>query len=383
MFEVLVEQQKLVRGLKEVRGSVGRGKGQNVSDKTVYMRSFNDQNGVGHIELVTTNFNEWTSTVIDTVKPVVEGVAPLLEHSLFLELIETISPTMEITIKQDSETGASINFLGRKVPIELLGGMINDFVLPPEVTPTMAFTLPFALMKKGLDKASQIIVDSEDSPLWNCVNIIVHNKSIVFQALDSENKRMFAYAVAHQSNQTGKFFVECNKLRRMTSGFNENDPVNVAISSGNIAVEQNGIKAILRLVSGEFIDVLQFMPKQYDSTITFNKSEVINSLKRVDALLKKDTASVTKSCVFNMEDMFSTIQLNSSCGKIVENIVSTSTSQTPVKKAFKVEAFLDTLNAIEDSDIVMHVYPQGHVVLGPKTAQGYSQKCLLRPMQIH
>lgn len=377
MFKVNIEQQKLIKALHAIQGSVGKGKQQNPTDKMVYMQAYTENN-INKLKLITTNFNEWTSVTVDLTLPITEGIAPLVEYDRLLSLASTISPTIEIELSEVSAQGITLNYVGRKTPIEIACHVYNDFAVPPQITPTLTTSVPGSVFKSGLEKASKVIIDSDQKPLFNCVNITVNPANIIFEAIDGISNRIMAYVVPNTNTSTGKFFVECNKLKNMITGFDDSKPITINVCANNISVVQDNITAMLRLMNGGFPNTLQHMPNQYKNAIAFNKQEMINALKRIQSMY--DSTAGLKTCLCQFDNMFSTIKSNSTCGKITESVV-TNLSGTAFDKTLVVDTMLRSLYTIETADVQMVEYDRGHICLSPVGAQGYVYKLVVQPVQ--
>lgn len=373
MFKATIEQTELMKVLRDISGSVGRGKMDNPTDASVYMRAYNE-NGQGKVKFLSTNFNEWTSSTVNTTVPVEEGVVPLVAHSTLTAMIGTINPTLEVTLEELNVQLLSINYVGRKTAIELPALMAGSFIVEPETNPELSVQLPCDVLKKGLDKASKVITDDPQKILYNCVNVTLNQNNVLFEALDSITRRVMVYAINHSNPVQGKFFVEANKAKNMLSTFDDTKPVDIEVSKNNICFKQAEKVALLRLTFGTFPSVSGWFPKTFKSKVIFQKDEMINALKRIQAMYENKAIMKVACCEFT--DMFSTITMNSVKGRISET-VTTSLTGEEFKPIFSVDTLLKTLFTLEGANVEMVQYDNGHVSLAPENPTGYEHKTIV------
>ena len=376
MFKATIEQTELMKALRDISGSVGKGKMDNPTDASVYMRAYND-NGKGKVKFLSTNFNEWTSSTVDTVGLVEEGVAPLVTHSTLTTMIGTINSTFEITLEELGAQLLSINYTGRKSPIELPALLSGSFIVEPESTSDLSVKMPCEILKKGLDKASKVITDDPQRILYNCVNISLNANNILFEAIDSVTRRVMVYAVNHTNPVEGKFFVEANKVKSMLAGFDDSTDVEIDVGQNNICFTQGGKVAILRLTYGTFPQVVGWFPKTFRNKVVVQKDEMINALKRIQAMYENKSIMKVAYCEF--DNMFSNITMNSQKGKISETITTTLTG-AEFRTVFSVDTLLKTLFSIETPSIEIVEYDNNHVSFSPDSPTGYEHKTIV--MQI-
>lgn len=367
MFKITVVQSELMKALKDISGSVGRGKMDNPTDASVYMRAYNE-NGQGRVKFLSTNFNEWTSSTINTIGTVEEGVAPLISHSTLNTMIGTINPTLEVTLEELNAQLLSINYVGRKSAIELPALLAGSFIVEPENSADLAVQLPCDILKKGIEKATKIITDDMQKILYNCVSVTLNANNVLFEALDSVTRRGMIYALNHANPVQGRFFVEANKAKNMLAGFDDALPVDIEVGKNNICFKQADKVALLRLPFGNFPSVSGLFPKTFKNKVVFGKDEMINSLKRIQAMYENKSIMKVAYCEF--EDLFSTITMNSVKGRISETVTSTLTGES-FNPVFSVDTLLKTLFTIDSSSIEMVQYDNGHVSVAPENPVGY------------
>lgn len=377
MFKATIEQTKLVKALKDISGSIGKGDGETAWDASIYMKSYND-NGVGKVKLLSTNRSEWTWSVIDAIGAVEEGVSPLVTYSLLSALINTINPTYEITLEEKSIQLLTVNYIGRKTPIELPAIMSGSFITEPSNTPIHSLQVPCDLFKLGIDKASKVITDGAEL-VYNCVNVTFNANNILFEAIDRPTQRVMAYVINHANPVEGNFLIECTKMKNMIAGFDGSKPIDIQVSKNNIAMSQGEIVALLRLTANSFPPVLSWLPNTFKNKVIFQKDEMINSLKRIQLMFDSKTVTKSKVCFCEFDTMFTTINSNAMKGRITESVMTTLTGDA-FKAAFNLDVLLKSLYTIDTPDVQLVQYDTGNIYIAPNNPQGYEQRMIV--MQI-
>lgn len=376
MFKVVVEQLELMEGLKKIKNTVGKGKDvNNTTDKYVYAETCMDPvKNVPVLKLVTTNFTEISEVLIEVVSADI-GVAPLIEYDKISDMVSTIDDSIEITLHSpDGEDKMFINYVGRKQAISFNCMPSSQFLFQGAPVTTSEVVVPYSIFKEGLDAAAAIISDDDRYPIFNCVHVTIEDGQAEFKAIDSNLKRMVIFSKPTTHTNEGTFFVECNKVRRMVSGFDSTKNVNILLSDNNIVLEQDSLKVTTRLLQGAFPEIKKFMPAQYAVEAVFNREEMLTSLKRAKIMV--DSMAGAKSCIFYIDQAFLTMNLNSQIGMLHECIICTLTGE-PLQIAFMIESMSQALSALNEQDVKMCFYNKSNCVLMPESPQGYSHKILV------
>ena len=381
MFKVVVEQLELMEGLRKIKNTVGKGKdANNQTDKYVYMETYMDNiKKAPMLRLVTTNFTEISEALVEVVSADI-GVSPLMEYDKIFNMVGTIDDAIEITLHApDEDTKLFMNYVGRRQAISFNCMPSAQFLFQTSPVTTSEVTVPYANFKEGLDAAATIISDDDRYPVFNCVHVTIADGMGEFEAIDSNLKRMVVFSKPMTHTNEGTFFVECNKVRRMISGFDATKNMNVLMSDNNIVFEQDGLKVTTRLLQGTFPEIKKFMPSQYAVETVFNRDEMLTSLKRAKIMF--DNLSGVKSCIFDIDQGFLTMNMNSQIGMLHECVINTLTGN-PTQMAFMVDSISQALAAFSEPSIKMCFYSKSSCVLMPENPQGYSHKVLVPAVRI-
>lgn len=78
-----------------------------------------------------------------------------------------------------------------------------------------------------------------------------------------------------------KIIIPLRTVSEMIKIFPDNQPIRICVDSSQILVKNEELELISRLIDGEYPDYEQIIPKNIDSEITVNKSQLANAIKLV------------------------------------------------------------------------------------------------------
>lgn len=374
MFKVIVEQEKLIDGLRKIKSTIGKGKDdKNTTDKYVYMETYLDKVKKPMLKLISTNFTEISEVVIEAVN-IEEGVAPLMEFVNLTDMINTITGITDIGLSIEDDVKLKITYKGKKKTIISLNGIPSEqFMFKSSPVTTSEIKMPCGTFKEGIDAASCIVIDDENLPMYNCVNVTIEKGVIDFEAIDPKSKRMIVYSSPTVHSGEGKFFVECNKIKRMIAGFDAKE-MSILLSDNNIVFQQDNLKVTTRLLQGAFPNIKTLMPSNYKSEVVFNRDEMLTALKRAGIMLESLVGG--KSIILDMDQGFLNINLNSKIGILKEFVVCSLLGE-PVKMSFMVKGLTQVLSAFSAPSLKMCFYNDSSCIVVPEIAADYTHKMLI------
>ena len=387
MFSVKVEQLELMDALKKVKTTIGKGKDpNNIYDKYLYMEIFLNEKCKPELKLLTTNFNEVGEASCELISCSKEGdVCALVDFNIFYSLIETISSSTEIEIKTQLNKNNSeeviVTYPGRKKAITVTALKSELFQLNnPNDKYTASIKMECGILKEAIDKAANVIVENETYPLFNCVHISIQNGQIVAKGMDSSAaKRMFLFAKRVTNSGNGEFFVECHKAKRLISTMDISKDIEININDNIVVFKQDEIKYVIRLSNGTFPTIERYMPNQYKIEAEFNKEELLGALKRIKIM--SDNSKSIKSCIFSIDNMFTSIDLNTTIGSISET-VTTILNGNSISMAFSIDSMINSLISIQDTDLKLCFYSNSCVVIMPKNHNGAIHRIMVTAMNM-
>ncbi len=375
MFNVSIEQSVLAKALEYLAPTVGKNS-NNMGDNCISMRT----TGNGSMEMYTTNTIECTALeAIVSMGGDVQEQAPLLDFKRFKSIISSI-PASAIVKLEATANDVMISFGNGKRPMHLTGCASTMIPLPNNAFGGVKpINVPTSIMQNALTQACAIISDSSNSPLYNCVRISASSVYIEFTALDILNKRTFVQnSNSVIPNVQAEILVEASKLKKSMKLFEDycelefsmdqniiliqaKDPVGVNQMKTKDMISE--IRYYCRRLSGNFPTNIganfQALPNNF---VELNKGEVLECFSRVRAI--EDQVSLN-AVDFISNGSTVTVYMNSSHGKIDEEIVIENHDAPSFTASFKYPCLIDILKMISSPTFEiapLPKYPNSYVV---------------------
>ncbi|KKS25140.1 MAG: polymerase III, beta subunit protein [Candidatus Yanofskybacteria bacterium GW2011_GWA1_44_21] len=203
----------------------------------------------------------------------------------------------------------------QKHKTQILGLSGQDFPIIPKIKSEPVTTLPAKLLKSGLSAVMDAASSSEARPELSGIYIYNANGFVYFVATDSF--RLAEKKISLQLKKpikiilprptAGEFIRICSEI--------EGD-VDVYIHENQIAIENDDIEVVSRLIEGSYPDYARIIPENFKTKIILAKEEMENSI-RLAGLFSSHVSDITiKARTDNLE----VTAKNSDKGEIEEKI---------------------------------------------------------------
>ena len=145
----------------------------------------------------------------------------------------------------------------------------------------------------------------------------------------------------------GKTLIEVSKI---LSG-EVADQVNLYFTDKHILFEFNQTIVLSRLIEGEYFNIDQMFSGDYETKVTLNKSEMLNTIDR-STLLVKETDK--KPIIFNITDDKIEFKMDTSIGSMSDEM-NINKSGKDMLIGFNPKFLLDALRVIDDETIDIYL----------------------------
>ena len=127
--------------------------------------------------------------------------------------------------------------------------------------------------------------------------------------------------------------------------------VQIGIKENNFVVKKDGLTIIIRLLEGDFPEYEGILKKGQPHEITMDRQLFLMMLKRMSILSTEDYRSV----IFKFDqDNLNITSTNPDIGESKEDMGITF-SGDPIEVAFNPKYFIETLNVINEDNIVLYI----------------------------
>ena len=141
-----------------------------------------------------------------------------------------------------------------------------------------------------------------------------------------------------------------NEISKIVNGGAEDD-IEISFSNNHIMFEFGNTKIVSRLIEGEFFDIDKMSYSNYETKVTVNRKDFVDSIDRACILVKEGDK---KPIVLNIMDDTLTMSINSIVGSMNEDISIEKLGKN-LMIAFNPKFMLDALRVIEDEYIDLYM----------------------------
>ena len=145
----------------------------------------------------------------------------------------------------------------------------------------------------------------------------------------------------------GKTLSEVSKI---LSGDADKD-VNIFFTGKHIVFEFDNTVVVSRLIEGEYFKIDQMLSSDYETKVTINKRELLESIDRATLLVKEGDK---KPIIIHIMDETMELKMNSTVGSMNEEIAITKQGKD-LLIGFNPKFMIDALRVIDDEEIDIYL----------------------------
>lgn len=145
----------------------------------------------------------------------------------------------------------------------------------------------------------------------------------------------------------GKTLSEVSKI---LGGDNEKE-VLIFFSSNHILFEFDDTIVVSRLIEGEYFRIDQMLSSDYETKITVNKREILDSIERATILIRENDK---KPLIINVVDQELQLKMNSSFGSMNAEVTAHKTG-SDIMIGFNPKFLIDALKIIDDEEVTLYM----------------------------
>ena len=337
------EKEKLLLGLNNViRTSVGRTTSPILEG--ILITAKNNQ-----VILTTNDLEVGMEFIIKDIDILEEGKA-VVDSRMFADIIRKL-PDSEITISINDKNLLLIECEGSQYKLSTMNA--DEFPLLPQINVEKSISLPQKVLRDMIKRTSFAVSSDENRPIFTGCLLDAKQSSLNVVAVDGFRLAQRVTPVFSDSEEfkaitPGKYLNEVSKILMEVD-----DQIKISISKNQALFEIPDCKIVTRILEGDFLDYNNVIPKEHETRITINKSDLQSAIER---------ASIFSISAQEKEKKYPIkIYIN------VDNIIVSCTSQVGDAKekvrvdmegkeleiGFNPKYLLDALKAIEDEEVYL------------------------------
>ncbi len=207
----------------------------------------------------------------------------------------------------------------------------------------------------------------------------IEDDKIEMAATDGNRLAKYSHKIANADNKTAKIVIPAktlNEFMRVSSIIVE-DKVKVKVVNSRLILKTNSYMIISKLVSGEYPQYNQLIPKEMSNTVKVDKNELYGAIDRVSCLINERTNLIK----FILRDGKMYLKADTPDSGTSEDVIETDYTGDEFKIAFNYKLIFDFLKTIECDKFTMGINgSQSAAVFKPVSNEDYVY--LAMPMKI-
>ena len=303
----------------------------------------------------TTNQIKFTTNDMELgIETIVEGTIEekgkvALNAKIFYEIIRRL-PDNDVTIKTDEKFAATITC--EKAKFNIPGKSGEDFAYLPMIERDEPLTISQYTLKNMIYQTIFSIAVNDNNKLMtgelfeikdNCLKIV----SLDGHRIAIRNIELTSHADDVKVVVPGKTLSEISKILST----NAEDAVTIYFTNNHILFEFDNTTVVSRLIEGEYFRINQMLSSDYETKVTINKKEFLDSIDRATLLIKE---SEKKPIILSITDGSLEVHVNSSMGSLNEDI-DINKDGKDIMIGFNPKFLIDALKVIDDEQIYIYL----------------------------
>jgi DNA polymerase-3 subunit beta len=267
-----------------------------------------------------------------------------VKAKMFSEIIRKL-PSDEIKIFTEENM---LHIVCGKAKFSIPVQSTEEFPFLPEVMKEKKIIISQYTLRNMIQKTVFSISDNENNKIMTGELLEINGSKISLSSLDGHRISIKNENLKEEYDHIrvivpGKTLIEVSKI--LTG--NVDDPVNLFFTDKHILFEFENTIILSRLIEGKYYQIENMISKDYETKITINRREMLESIERTTLLLKE---SDKKPVLFDIKDSEMVFSLHSDFGNMDEEM-DIEKEGKDILIGFNPRLMMDALRAIENETI--------------------------------
>ena len=286
-------------------------------------------------------------TIVDG--EIIEKGKVAIDAKIFSEIVRKL-PDNDITIETDSNFTSIITCENSKFNIAGKSG--DDFSYLPAILKDTSITISQFSLKEIINQTIFSIAMNDNNKMMTGELFEVSENSLKVVGLDGHRIAIRNIALTECSDEVkvvvpGKTLVEISKILSN----NADDLVNIYFTKNHILFEFDNTIVVSRLIEGDYFRINNMLSSDYETKITINKKEFLDSIDRANLLIKEGDK---KPIIINITDGSLEVNVTSAIGSLNENI-DINKEGKDIMIGFNPKFLIDALRVIDDETVNIYL----------------------------
>lgn len=296
-----------------------------------------------------------------------------------LEIVNNINDhNIELLIEEKKLT---INTKNGKFSIS--GFDPNEFPAEPVMNEAVSVSIKMETLQKIIGFTKNSTSKDELKPALQGVLLKIDQNRIM--GVSTDGHRLSRIAIEHLGNQEKEFeiIVPTKFLTILAETIEKGEQVEIDISNNYMSLSYKNISLISKIIKDTYPDYEKVIPLDNDKSISINKKDLKDAIKRVSIFSNRSTKQITIEAQKTELTVMSEDADNAAKGK--ERIACTYSGEEGFKIGFNSSFLLESIACLKKTD--MHIFlknPLGATIITEKEeAQKTDKLILLMPIRLN
>ena len=307
--------------------------------------------------LIDANNGEIKLTANDTelgIETVVTGIIEekgriALDAKILVDIVRKL-PDSDVVIECDNSLKTYITC--DKAKFTIIGKPADEFTYLPKIERLDSIVISQFSLKEVIRQTIFSIGENESNKAMSGELFEVTGDVLKVVSLDGH--RISIRKIYLKNTYSNKKVIvpgkTLNEISKILGGDTDKD-VTIYFTGNHIIFEFDNTVVVSRLIEGEYFKIDQMLSSDYETKITINKKDLLESIDRATLLVKEGDK---KPIIVNIKDENIELKINSTVGSMNEEIMIKKQGKD-LMIGFNPKFMMDALRVIDDEEIDMYL----------------------------
>ncbi len=301
----------------------------------------------GDIRLTANDMELGIETVIDG--QILDKGIVALDARILLDIVRKL-PDSVVTIDSDEDFKTLITC--EKSNFTILGKSGDEFSYLPKIEKNTPIIISQLSLKDIIRQTIFSISVNDSNKIMSGELFEIKGNNLRVASLDGHRISIRNIGLKNSYDDT-KVIIPGKTLNEISKILNgsDDDDVLIYFTDKHALFEFDNTIVISRLIEGEYFKIDQMLNNNFETKVSINKKEFLNSIDRATLLVKEGDK---KPIIINIEDSFIELKINSAIGSMNEEIDITKEGKN-LMIGFNPKFLIDALKVIDDEIIDIYL----------------------------
>ena len=268
-----------------------------------------------------------------------------LDAKILLDIVRKLDD-QDVSIECDSSLKTFITC--GKAKFTIIGKPADEFTYLPKVEKIDSISVSQFTLKEIIRQTIFSIADNDNNKIMTGELFEVSGDVLKVVSLDGHriSIRKINLKTSYPSKKVIVPGKTLNEISKILSG-DTNKEVNIFFTGKHIIFEFDETTVVSRLIEGEYFKIDQMLSSDYETKMSINKKELLDSIDRATLLVKEGDK---KPIIMNITEDNIELKMNSTVGSMNEDI-SVKKQGKDLMIGFNPKFMIDALRVIDDEEI--------------------------------